>query len=146
MLQGLPPNSEFDLTFELDIASAYPENSVGIGGSPGASVFVKAGAVPRPPLKIPVGNYFEIDIDKGNQSTGGTDMIVLGTLGTQGELGQYQLIKRQNASNPMKVRSSTDGTIWLLVGIDSGFEGKTTIYFDRIRAKLKFLRNVPQNF
>jgi hypothetical protein len=71
-------------------------------------------------------------------------MVVLGTLGTEGQLGVYERINRNNSNTPMKVFSNADGEIWLVVGIDSGFEGITRIYYDRIRARLRYVRNISQ--
>jgi hypothetical protein len=34
------------------------------------------------------------------------------------------------------VRANPDGTFWLLVGTDSGFEGTTTLYYQRIGVTL----------
>ena len=142
LLTGLPSSAEFDLSFDIDLASAYPENSVGIGGSPGASVYLKAGAVAQAPLKLQDNGFFTISIDKGNQSQGGQDMVVLGSIGTQGQLGVYERINRNNSNAPMRVRSNANGEIWIVVGIDSGFEGLTRLYYDRIRARLRFVRNI----
>ena len=144
LLTDLPRSAEFELSFSIDLASAYPENSVGIGGSPGASVYLKAGAVPQAPLRILEDGFYTISIDKGNQSQGGADMVVLGSIGTQGQLGVYERINRSNSNTPMRVTSNAEGEIWLVVGIDSGFEGLTRFYFDRIRARLRFVRNISQ--
>ena len=35
------------------------------------------------------------------------------------------------------VTTSDDGTLWLVVGTDSGFEGITTLYYDRISVTLR---------
>src|SRR5688572_29041821 len=43
-ITGLSPNTSYTLVFEVELASNAPKGSVGIGGSPGESVFLKAGA------------------------------------------------------------------------------------------------------
>lgn len=139
MFTGLPPGGMFEVSIELEIASQYPENSVGIGGSPGSSVFVKAGAVNFAPQKILSNNYYSINVDKGNQSQGGADMQVLGHIGTTAQLGQWRIINRNNLNTPLRVRSNPQGLLWVIIGIDSGFEGLTELYYDRIKVKMKMV-------
>jgi hypothetical protein len=35
------------------------------------------------------------------------------------------------------VKANAQGEIWLVVGTDSGFEGKTTIYYNSIQAVIR---------
>ena len=78
-------------------------------------------------------NFFHVNIDKGNQSEGGKDALVLGTIGAGEDVEQYTLINRTNTDTPLTVRSDSDGKIWLIVGTDSGYEGLTTLYYSRIK-------------
>ena len=58
----------------IDLATNVPAGLVGIGGSPGESVFVKAGASTVEPLAEEDGSrYLRMNIDKGNQANGGED-------------------------------------------------------------------------
>ncbi|MFM8887313.1 MAG: hypothetical protein ACKOKC_13000, partial [Chthoniobacterales bacterium] len=45
-ITGLPPETAVRLTMEIEFASKYAVGLIGIGGAPGESVIVKAGAVP----------------------------------------------------------------------------------------------------
>ncbi len=132
----LLPSTAYSIVFEIELASQYPEESVGIGGSPGASVFLKAGATvvePEPILEEgEIQDYLRMNIDKGNQAQDGSDMYGLGTIGIQGEDFRYELIQRDNSARPFTVTSSPEGTLWLIVGTDSGFEGLTELYYNRI--------------
>ena len=42
-VEGLKPNTAYQVVFTIDLASNTPEGLMGIGGSPGESVFVKEG-------------------------------------------------------------------------------------------------------
>lgn len=133
---GLSPNTLYTITFDVELASNAPKGSVGVGGSPGESVYLKVGAVSTEPgSTIEDGNY-RMNIDKGNQATGGMDMIVIGDISTPEGITDYTLINRSNlytaADNPYQARSDTNGNLWLVVGTDSGFEGTTTLYYTRI--------------
>lgn len=136
-IDGLSPNTIYYITFNLTIASNAPQNSFGIGGSPGASVYLKVGATSlKPELDIDDKQWLRLNIDKGNQASEGTDMINIGTAGTPLEEFVYTIIMRSNMDEPFKISSNDNGEVWLLVGSDSGFEGSTTLYYDRIEVML----------
>jgi hypothetical protein len=134
-IAGLKPNQKYELIFKVELASQYPENSVGIGGSPGASVYLKAGASliePDTTSGYTDSDFKIMNIDKGNQANGGQDMILLGNIGIAGNNFTYTLIERNNVSNPFVIQTDSKGEIWVIVGTDSGFEGVTEIYFNNI--------------
>lgn len=138
-IEGLQPNTQYQLIFNIELASKYPESAPGVGGSPGASVFLKIGAVNFQPEIVQgdlgyVANV--VNFDKGNQSTGGEDMIVIGNIGIPGDDFEYQLIERNNESNPFAVKSSAEGHLWILVGTDSGFEATTTLFYNQITLRI----------
>jgi hypothetical protein len=112
---------------------------MGIGGSPGESVYVKAGAVNFEPEVIEdTAGWLRMNIDKGNQASEGEDMINLGTLANPnidldtftGE--EYALMTLDNQDYPFSMTSDAQGSAWVIVGTDSGFEGLTKVYYDLI--------------
>ncbi|MCB0838209.1 MAG: hypothetical protein KDE26_14595 [Bacteroidetes bacterium] len=132
---GLVPLTTYKVQFDLEMASQYPENSVGVGGSPGASVYIKVGATDiEPNAEISNGEKL-MNIDKGNQATEGQDMINLGTVGIDGDEFVYKIIERDNLNNEFQVTTDADGKVWLIVGTDSGFEGLSVLYYDKIEAR-----------
>lgn len=135
-ITGLAPNTTYTLVFEVEMASNAPQGSVGAGGSPGGSVFLKAGASKIEPAKVVESDRFVLNVDKGNQSMPGVNAIVLGDIAIPSDASDYTLITRSNAassSSPVfMAQTNNEGDIWLLVGTDSGFEGITTIYYTRI--------------
>lgn len=132
-VEGLEANTTYNLNFFVEFASNYPENSFGIGGSPGSSVYVKTGASLQEPLSENQNGQWQLNIDKGNQAQGGQDMMVLGTVGTSREDEQYDLVRKSNTEEQeFQIKTDDRGEIWLIVGTDSGFEGKTRLYYNRI--------------
>jgi hypothetical protein len=133
---GLIPNTSYNVVFEVELASNAPAGSVGAGGSPGESVYLKAGASGIEPKKITQSDKYVLNIDKGNQSTSGENAIVLGDISIPSTSTDYALILRSNASStghqPFIVQSNDAGEIWLVVGTDSGFEGVTTVYYTKV--------------
>lgn len=133
---GLGSNRLYDIVFEVEMASQYPQNAVGVGGGPGSSVYFKVGGFPTEPLTEVIDGYHRMTIDKGNQAAGGEDMVTLGTIGISGDDFVYTLIRGDSENFPVRVRSTQDGDLWLIVGTDSGFESTTTLYYNEIVVKL----------
>lgn len=136
-ITGLKPNHRYLVSFEIEVASQYPEESAGIGGSPGASVYLKAGATMTEPEPVKKNGDIRMNIDTGNQSQGGKDMQVLGNIGIPGENFSYQLIRLNNLQSPFSVQTNASGNLWVIVGTDSGFEGTTTLYYNTIEVIIK---------
>jgi hypothetical protein len=135
---GLEPNRNYTVDLKVDFASNAANNMVGVGGAPGEGVTIKAGAVSIEPIKIAntIENYYRMNIDKSNQSQSGMDMKVIGNFANGTDLNVYK-IKQLNTSAPLDVRANQQGEIWLVIGTDSGFEGKTTIFYNSIQVTIK---------
>ncbi|OYV05049.1 MAG: PEP-CTERM sorting domain-containing protein [Verrucomicrobiales bacterium VVV1] len=134
-ITGLPPNATVMLTMELQLASKYAEGLVGVGGAPGEGVTVKAGAVPFEPQAIvaPREGWLRMNLDKGNQSVGGTNMSVLGNVAKPDDgTENYVLLMRHQHGQPRTVTTASDGSLWLIFGTDSGFESLTALYYSRL--------------
>ena len=136
-VDGLKPDTKYEATFRIDLATNVPEGMMGIGGSPGESVYVKAGATAIEPLvKEDASGHLRVNIDKGNQATEGRDMINLGNV-AHPELGdstedEFKIKPLNNDGRPLEVTTDANGSLWLIVGTDSGFEGLTTLYYGQI--------------
>ncbi len=139
-ITGLKPKTAYQVQFDIELASNTPAGLMGIGGSPGENVYVKAGAVDHEPDIIPDSiDWLRVNIDKGNQASEGEDMINLGTLANPnidpetftGD-DDYALMSLDNQGIPFHVTSDEDGSIWVIFGSDSGFEGKTTVFYNSI--------------
>lgn len=48
---GLQPGQQYDVTFAIEFATDAADNSFGVGGSPGSSVYIKAGATQMEPKR-----------------------------------------------------------------------------------------------
>ena len=103
---------------------------MGIGGSPGASVYVKIGASVDEPAAGSDGQvWLRMNTDKGNQANEGAEMLNAGNLEHPQVLdAEYRIKSLDNAGRPIQVTADEDGNVWLITGVDSGFEGLTKIY------------------
>ena len=131
---GLRPNAAYAVSVSIDLATNVPADLFGIGGSPGESVFVKAGASTIEPETVEDDNgYRRMSIDKGNQANGGEAAVVLGNVAHPEVVNEEYLVKTlDNVDLPLSVRADSDGRVWLIVGTDSGFEGFSAFYYTRV--------------
>jgi uncharacterized protein len=131
-ITGLSANKTYQATFDIEIATNAPDGSVGIGGSPATSVYIKAGITKVEPIKVEdtAGDY-RMNIDKGNQSQEGQDMVLIGDFSNGLEDDTYAL-KSLNNTTPFTITTNENGELWVVIGTDSGFEGTTTIYYNKI--------------
>ncbi|MCP4401828.1 MAG: PEP-CTERM sorting domain-containing protein [bacterium] len=134
---GLQPNSTYRVDFSIDLATNVPEGMVGIGGAPGEAVYVKAGAVASEPLAVADNTgWLRMNIDKGNQSQGGADMIVIGDIAhpqlSPNSTDEYKIKSLDSAGQVFQAVTDGNGSLWCIVGTDSGFEGLTTLYYSQI--------------
>ena len=137
-VEGLTPAGSYKVSITVDLATNAPLDSIGIGGSPGQSVYVKAGASTAEPEATPDRiDHLRLNIDKGNQARGGSQMVVIGVVGHPDIEGdEFRLKTLDNRDSPVIVEADEAGGAWLIVGTDSGFEGLTRLYYDRISASL----------
>ena len=134
-VNGLEPNTLYYVTFTIQFASNIPENMVLDGGSPGDSVFIKAGATQIEPLKITdENNYFRVNIDKGEKNMDGENMIMVGDFSNDTASEDYVLKTIKN-DIPFSVMADANGRAWIIVGTESWFEGTTKICFNSIEAR-----------
>jgi hypothetical protein len=102
-VEGLRPNAFYTVAISLDMATNVPAGLVGIGGSPGKSVSVKAGAsVVEPVVVEDDGDQLRMNIDKGNQTTDGEAMIRLGNVVHPEVTGEeYRIKTLDNLERPL---------------------------------------------
>lgn len=138
---GLKPNTEYFIDYRVIIESNVPLRQMGIGGSPGESVYFKVGASTEEPVKQIVGDYYRINIDIGAQGLGGTNGIVIGDLANPAVDSDDPsfMPKEMNSGQNLKAKTDDKGRLWLLVGTDSGFEGFSLYYIANIAVNLKVI-------
>lgn len=137
---GIEPGRAYAIDYTIVFASAAPSGCAGIGGAPGEAVHLKAGAaaVAPQPVVDPQADYVRLNVDKGDQSEGGADASLAGDVanGLPCETGVpfVSLTRQHRHAGP--VTASAAGELWLVVGTDSGYEGTTTLYYQRIDVRL----------
>lgn len=134
---GLVPGRSYRVGFEVEIATSAQSDCVGIGGAPGEGVTLKAGVSAIEPLAVDDGTgTLRMNVDKGNQVTGGTAALALGHIANGQPCGSAQsFVLKTLAGESLDVTADASGAVWLLAGTDSGFEGTTGLYYTRFIAR-----------
>lgn len=144
---GLVADTTYRLSGTVEFASSAPTGCAGIGGAPGESVWMKLGASAVEPVPLSEDGEFRLSVDKGGQSEGGPNATVIGTI--ENGVPCEQALEMQEPPYAVvtlsgelehTVTAGHDGSLWLFVGTDSGFEGRTSIYYDRIELTLTPVR------
>ncbi|PHV08491.1 hypothetical protein CSQ96_02740 [Janthinobacterium sp. BJB412] len=122
---GFAPSTKYKLNFELRFASDIASGCYGVGGSPGDAVHMLAVASPIEPLtELQGAEDYRLNIERGNQAANGQFGRVLGTLGngTTDCHARTYVSKAVKSAEAMEVQSDAEGKLWVLFGMDSGFE------------------------
>jgi hypothetical protein len=140
---GIVAGHTYQITFTLVFASNAPSGCTGLGGAPGESVFLKAGASPAEPIALSESgqqvSWLRMNVDKSNQSQSGIAASVTGNIanGRPCDFGPHPFVSIQRThQHTALVNANSRGELWLLVGTDSGFEALTALYYQRIDVTL----------
>lgn len=129
---GVAPNRQYKAHVNVHYATDAQSGCPGIGGSPGDSVYLKAGVTAREPATTLVHDEVRLTLDKGNQASGGDELHLLGTIANGIPCGAEPtryVMRKHVLYQPNPVRADVHGALWLTVGTDSGFEGLTGLYY-----------------
>ncbi|MFF2481640.1 stalk domain-containing protein [Paenibacillus sp. NPDC058071] len=137
-VDGLAKNTTYNAKLEFAMYTKEAGGMIGVRGSPGESVYIKAGVVATEPKAVQVNSggesYYRMNVDKGNQATDGKDMKIVGNAAKpDSDKDGYQ---RVTFTYNVKVKSDSKGQLFIIIGSDSGYEGLSTLYYDDISLTL----------
>lgn len=138
-ISGLAPESKYSIETEVELASKYPDGSVGIGGSPGNSVhlvskFATEGFILEKGKNE--GDNIKLVLKKVEAVPESVMEFDLGDVSISSEEYVYKLINRKKSSESSVVLTDKNGKLWAIVGTWSGFEGISSLYYTRIKITL----------
>jgi hypothetical protein len=130
---GLKADTQYNVKLSFKMATEVPPGMMGIGGSPGESVYIKAGVINKKPEAIEQSGNYVMNIDHGSQSQSGSDATVIGDAAKAEGPGQDDMtFQYKNFELTQEVTSDSEGRLWIIIGADSGFEGISRLYFDDV--------------
>jgi hypothetical protein len=134
--EGVVPGTKYNVTITTKIASNAPTGCFGVGGAPGEALWIKGNVVTTKPRATTVAGNKKFSANKGNQAENGA-AASFGNLGNgdecDGSAPVYKIIERTATT---QVTAPWTGQLYLYLGTDSGFEGKTTYFIDDIKVTL----------
>ncbi|WP_103866568.1 hypothetical protein [Aquimarina sp. I32.4] len=140
--ENLEPNTEYEVTFDIEIASNTSINAIGIGGSPDIALGV--GGINYKPENIidnqdSLVSYKRPNFKSELQSSKSNEVFkVIGSVGVSEKIPTpFMLANRNNLKDPITLTTNGKGELWLMIATDSGFEGPTTLYYKSIKIQLK---------
>lgn len=135
-ITGLEPSSRYQLSVSVRFLTNAGKNCMGVGGAPGESVYLKFGYAEQEPMQA---GYY-LNVDKGNQSQDGTHARVFGNIAAADadcNGGKFAgKIVTGAGDTPLQFTSNADGTVWVFIGTDSGFEGLTRLYYQELELRI----------
>lgn len=140
--EGIRPNQQYRLQYSLELASDAQSDCAGIGGKPGESVYLKVGGASVEPKAVPTTDnpaFVRMNVGIGEQSQGGPAATVIGNIAngipcSEGP-ARFRSFHREG-THTVPVRANAKGELYLLIGTDSGFEGRTRLFYRRIQVIL----------
>lgn len=137
-VSGFEPGAEYALSFEVGIASDAGADCTGIA----SSTYVKVGAASYPPSRSEVLGWWRMNVDKGMASGDGTQALTIGDIrnangGCTTVNAPWGERRLSSSGREVRVRASSDGTIWLFVLTDSGWEGAYRVYFTHLDVNIR---------
>ena len=139
-LGNLAPGRSYAIRYRVTLATNAPKGCVGVGGAPGESVVLKVGAVSLAPTRsVDALQHYRTNFDHGQQTVGGSHALPIGDLANSNTnclQARYELKQYDSGSTPLTVAADGTGRIWLILGIDSGFEGLMAVYVVSVRAEV----------
>ncbi len=141
---GIVAGQTYTVAYNINFASAAESNCVGIGGAPGESVYLRAGATATEPMVVTppedAEGYVRLNVPAGNQSSGGPAASAAGNIANgvpcDGDATMEFVRVERTHVQPFAVTADENGELSLLVLTDSGFEGTTSLYYESIDAVL----------
>jgi hypothetical protein len=130
---GLNPDRTYNVSFDIDVATNYPDQPNGSG----KTIKLKAGASAKEPVKVISDKFYNnVSIKKGLWDRDGAEMSILGDFANTSARAVYELVRRTSDDKNITVKPAPDGTIWICVGEDTRYKGKTVFYYDKIKVTL----------
>jgi hypothetical protein len=135
--EGIVAGKSYQAAYTVVYGSNAQSGCIGIGGSPD-SLWLKVGGASIEPKPIVSSGQYVMNVDKGAQSNGGPAASIAGTIANGQDCDgspTYVSLTQKRVHNPY-IKADSGGHLWLLVGTDSGFEGLSRLYYQRIEVTL----------
>lgn len=142
-VDGLNPNTTYDVHFLIRFATSVPSNCVGIGGAPGEAVKVIADVnATKPEAVLDENEYHVLNIEHQSDTAQWYQNAILGDIANSRECeegSEYEIKEIVSNADHATVTSDDSGQAWILFGTRSGFEGRTELFYTYLKANFEEL-------
>jgi hypothetical protein len=134
-LTDLRPETDYTITLNVEVASSAASQS---NNPVSPSVFLKVGAVSYEPQTFKTADKVLINVDKGAEDEDGSEMLNIGNIIGANSFDYNLTLKSSSSKNPTPILARTDsnGSLWIIVGTDSNFQGTTTVFYSKVNVIL----------
>jgi hypothetical protein len=134
-LTDLRPETDYTITVNVEVASSAASQSNNVVFP---SVFLKVGAVSYEPQTFKTADKVLINVDKGAEDEDGSEMLNIGNIIGANSIDYNLALKSSSSKNPIPILARTDsnGSLWIIVGTDSNFQGTTTVFYSKVNVIL----------
>lgn len=134
-IRGLEPSTRYQLSASVRFLTDAGADCISVGGARGKAVYVKFGYAATEPKQ----DGYYLNADKGNQAQDGTQARVIGNIASpELNCSGLQFASKTvtgSGNTPLQFTSNADGSIWVFVGTDSGYEGLTRLYYQELELR-----------
>lgn len=139
MVDGFVPDAEYSIGVDVEYISNFGRDCT---SGAGPISWIKAGAVNvEPERTVDQGGTYRLNIDKGDQATGGATVPTLGDLRSNATgcipNGPYAIWARHSGQDAFRVRASSAGRLWLILGVESGANVTLDAYINRFGVRFR---------
>ncbi len=132
---GLIQSNTYQVEFTVEYFLNFSGDTIRATDSSVARIWMKTGATTVEPQATDDGTDLLImNIDKGDQGIGGSDMVVVDEVSSTGSNGFS--LKSVTNEEPLYVTTDYHGQIWLIAGVESGIKSTTAVYFSSVKVVL----------
>jgi len=140
-VEGLEPNTTYQVGFTVRFATEVPSGCAGIGGAPGEAVRVIASASDiRPEPFVDDQDYYLLNIQHLDDPDEWHQSSMMGDIANSRECEDgfgWEIKEVSSERNHDSVTTDENGHAWLMFGTRSGFEGQTDLYYTYFRAEFR---------
>jgi len=139
MIDGFVPDAEYTLGVDIEYISRYGRDCT---SGAGLTTWIKGGATNVEPVRsVDQSGWYRLNVDKGQHAQGGATIPTLGDIRTNAlgciPNGPYSVWGRHTGQDAFRVRASSAGQLWLIIGIESTAAGTVDIYIDRLGVRFR---------
>lgn len=135
---GIKNNTMYETKVSFDLGTSVSKTSGEAGTSHGQKIYVKIGVVNEEPvIRLDDEGVYTLNLDKGNHSLGGKDVVFIGNVEKDEGMTEDQTFEYKRFEYRTFVESNDKGECYVIIGYDSKQEGMNWHFIDNVVLEMK---------